>query len=57
MSKNWFGKDCKYLCAQWELGESEDNEPVLVFCNHGDNPEDCEGNCRAKVCPLNYLIA
>jgi len=57
MSK-WFGKDCKYLCAQWEDNEItggpdyKEAEPTLKFCNHPDNLEDTEGNCRENICPL-----
>ena len=51
--KEWFGKGCKYLSAQWENNDTpNDSEPVLQFCNHKDNPEDTEGNCRHNICPL-----
>ena len=52
---NWFGKGCKYFCGQWEGYEDKlkETEPVLTFCNHGDNPNDKEGNCRPELCPLN----
>lgn len=51
----WFGQGCEHLSAQWEdhlPGEPKpDWEPVLKFCNHKDNPEDTEGNCRTNICP------
>ena len=25
---------------------------MLVICNHKKNPDDCEGNCHDKNCPL-----
>jgi len=55
---NWFGKGCQYLCAQWEDNfetggpNYQEAEPSLVFCNHKDNPEGTEGNCRGSICPL-----
>lgn len=57
--KKWFGKGCSYLCAAWEEDERtagpdyKEYEPVLMFCNHIENPEDTEGNCRPMICPLN----
>jgi len=53
---DWFGKGCEYQCNQWEHGSYTDSnyqeyEPVLIFCDHVDNPEDTEGNCRKKICP------
>lgn len=24
---------------------------ALVFCDHKDNPDTCEGNCRKDICP------
>ena len=56
--KNWFGKGCEYLSAQWEGDEFTDGpdykeyEPVLVFCNHPGNPSDVEGNCNITDCPM-----
>jgi len=56
----WFGKNCIYLAAQWEDDgrvagpDWVECEPVLVFCNHPDNEEECEGNCREKMCPLKF---
>ena len=51
--KEWFGKGCEYLSALWENNDTpKDSEPVLQFCNHKDNPEDTEGNCRHNICPL-----
>lgn len=58
----YFGKDCKYFCGQWnryDLEEAEANgkdireyKPELVFCDHKDQIEDTEGNCRPNNCPL-----
>ena len=56
--KNWFGKGCKYLSAQWEDNEVsggpdyKEYEPAIVFCNHPDNSQDVEGNCSITNCPL-----
>jgi len=54
MSIKWFCRRCEFLSAQWESPDSKDNgcAPVLTFCNHKDNPEDTEGNCRRDICPL-----
>jgi len=57
---NYLGKGCQYLSAQWEdqnLLEPGDMryldwEPMLVYCNHEDNPDNFEGNCNASLCPL-----
>ena len=32
-------------------GHSE-NDVNLCFCNHPDNKEDVEGNCREELCPV-----
>ena len=54
---NWFGKNCEYLCAQWEGNETTDGpnfkdyEPVLVHCTNPDNKSDFEGNCSESQCP------
>jgi hypothetical protein len=29
-----------------------ENDVNLSFCNHPKNPDDCEGNCQEKLCPL-----
>lgn len=56
---NWFGKDCVHQVCQFESwyteeGREEDrSQPVLVYCNHHENPNDTEGNCCEKLCPLN----
>ena len=56
--KNWFGKECEYLSAQWEDNEIsggldyKEHEPVLVFCNHPKNVVDIEGNCNLTDCPM-----
>ena len=55
----WFGKGCKYLCAQWEDNELtggpnyQDSKPVLTFCTHPKNKSDYEGNCNPTLCPKN----
>ena len=48
---DWFGKGCKHQCNKWEDSDHE-SLPVLTFCNHSDNGEETEGNCREKICPL-----
>jgi hypothetical protein len=54
----WFGKNCKFQCCQWEENEEtggphyKESEPCLVFCNHGQNPDNFEGNCNRTICPL-----
>jgi len=58
MSKDWFGKTCTFLIAQWEENEItggpdyQEVEPSLTFCNHPDNKNEYEGNCNRKYCPL-----
>lgn len=46
---------CPYFIWQSEniegLGHSED-DINLTFCNHIKNPDNCEGNCQEKWCPL-----
>ncbi len=54
---NWFGKNCKHQCCQWEETEEtggpdyREQHPSLIFCDHKDNTDDCEGNCNIKRCP------
>ena len=33
------------------LGHQE-GDVNLTFCGHPDNPDDHEGNCQEKTCPL-----
>lgn len=60
---DWFGKNCKHQICQFEKhytgpGEYEEDKsfPVLVFCTHDKNPDDAEGNCCPKNCPLRYEV-
>jgi hypothetical protein len=54
----WFGKNCTFQCCQWEESEEtggpdyKESEPNLVFCKHGQNPDNFEGNCNRILCPL-----
>ncbi len=54
----WFGKGCRYQCCQWEENEEtggpdyKEAHPVLIFCNHKQNKDNCEGNCNERLCPL-----
>ena len=48
----WLGMACEHQSCQWETSDDSSGEPVLVFCNHQDNPEDTEGNCRVDICPF-----
>lgn len=61
MNKLYFGQGCNYFIGQWEehyiesipIEECEMKyKPILVFCNHEDNPDNHEGNCNEKLCPL-----
>lgn len=38
------------------LGQCEENDVNLVHCTHHNNPEDCEGNCQEKLCPLRRIV-
>jgi len=54
---DWFGKGCESQICQWEENERinpnyQDSEPVLVFCKNKYNPEDTEGNCNKRLCPI-----
>lgn len=51
LNKNYFGHNCPFFCGKWERDSTEDDTPELVFCNHLDNVEETEGNCRAEICP------
>ena len=56
-SDHWFGKRCKHQCCQWEDSEEiagpdwKEYNPVLIYCNHTDNPSETEGNCTELRCP------
>jgi len=59
---SWFGKGCFNQCCQFEGSKHTDGPdwpkgltPTLVYCNHGDNPRDHEGNCGPELCPLGEL--
>ena len=57
MADKWFGKGCEYQCCLWEDTEITGGSnykmahPVLIFCNHPMNTNDCEGNCTRDLCP------
>lgn len=40
---SWTSEDSK---------EASENDVNLIFCNHPDNIDKHEGNCRADICPL-----
>jgi len=54
----WFGKNCKHQCCQWEETEQtggpefQEATPSLIFCDHKENTNECEGNCTLGLCPL-----
>jgi len=53
--REWYGKGCKHQNCMFEKdldGVEDRSSPVLVFCNHPLNTDDCEGNCRLKLCPI-----
>ena len=60
MSEKWFGKGCSFQCCAWEKSCGDPNykeyTPVLIFCFHKENKEDCEGNCTPEKCPLENKI-
>lgn len=45
---------CPFFTWTSELreGPPSENDVNLTHCIHPDNPDDCEGNCFAKACPL-----
>ncbi len=58
MSNKWFGKQCRFLSAQWEENKTtggenyQENEPILKYCNHPKNGVNVEGNCDVFNCPI-----
>ena len=46
---------CPFFIWQSEniegVGHTE-TDVSLTFCNHPKNPDDYEGNCQEKLCPL-----
>lgn len=47
---------CPFFSWQSEniegCGRHEENDVNLTYCDHIDNPDDYEGNCQEKYCPL-----
>lgn len=46
---------CPFLIWTSENIEGEghtENDVSLAFCSHSENPDNCEGNCQEKICPL-----
>ena len=39
---------CKYYVDQ----KDQNGDIAICFCNHPDNPDDREGNCRHSICPI-----
>lgn len=56
---DWFGKDCKHQCCQFEKdgeGVEDTSSPLLVYCKLlGNTNHDHEGNCTLELCPLGTL--
>ena len=44
-----FGYYCNKRSVQYEKCTTIVS---LLFCNHKDNPEPYEGNCRKEICPI-----
>ena len=40
-------KPCEYYKCQTDIH----GDIVLTFCNHPENPDDCEGNATKQFCP------
>jgi len=53
MDETSWHTDCTYLLVK----RDSNYEIVLTFCNHKDNPEDTEGNCRTEICPMFYDLS
>jgi len=44
---------CPFLIWTSEYREEHTEIDVnLTFCSHHKNPDNCEGNCQEKICPL-----
>lgn len=52
----YFGKDCEYFSGHWERDgrppSKKHEKPILIYCDHRNNPAGYEGNCCEKLCPL-----
>lgn len=52
----WFGQLCSHQICQYERdgeGKEDKSQPILIFCNHPDNPRSHEGNCAPDMnCPM-----
>lgn len=61
--KNYFGHNCKYFIGKWSDEDDPDHKkyrPEICFCNHSENENRYEGNCRYGICPLknkNFISA
>ena len=61
--ESWFGYGCVHQICQFEGWYTEDgyeedkSQPILVFCNHENNPDDSEGNCNDRMCPFENKIS
>jgi hypothetical protein len=40
---------CNDYCYQYEINSTS---IAIEFCNHKDNPNEYEGNCKMELCPL-----
>ena len=43
---------CPFFIWTSEDIVQNENDLSLSFCNHPKNPDDYEGNCQEKICPL-----
>ena len=45
---------CPYFLWQSESHREDDSDESIsiCFCNHPENPSECEGNCEKEICPL-----
>ena len=41
---------CPYFI--WESEHGSEESICVCFCNHSENPDEYEGNCQEKICPL-----
>lgn len=54
----WFGKNCRHQGCVWEDNEItggpdyREYTPVLIHCGNVKNPDECEGSCNKKLCPI-----
>ena len=52
LQNQYFSKFNTLNCKYYSTQKDRNGDVVLVYCTHPENPDNYEGNCQQKFCPI-----